>query len=147
MRVLKRDGGVAIQEQHGAMLGSPSALMVSLTDLRSICTSAGSCAASSVLPTDAYVNINLYKNELRGHLMQLMLSIPIHTADVPLKAAVPNKCLSIIPALFLPLISALLFIFWNKHPNLFCNHPMKASSQYWDNSFSHFHFPDFSQLC
>lgn len=89
MRVLKRDGGVAIQEQHGVTYRR--ALMVSLTDLRSICTSAGSCAASSVLLTDAYININLYKIELRGHLMQLMLSITIHIADVLLKAAVPNK--------------------------------------------------------
>lgn len=64
------------------------ALMVSLTDLRSICTSAGCCAAASVLPTDASININLYKNEPRRHLMHLMLSITIHVADVLLKAAV-----------------------------------------------------------
>lgn len=89
MGVLKRDGGVAIQEQHGVTYRG--ALMVSLTDLRSVCTSAGSCAASSEVPTDASNNINLYKDELRRHLMQLMLSITIHVADVLLKAAVLNK--------------------------------------------------------
>lgn len=36
--------------------------------------SAGRCAASSVLPTDAYNNINLYKNEFWRHLTHLMLS-------------------------------------------------------------------------
>lgn len=80
MRVLKRDGGGAIQEEHGVTYRG--ALMASLTDLRSICTSAGSCAASSVLPTDDSININLYKNEPRRHLMHLMLSITIHFAAV-----------------------------------------------------------------